>query len=106
MSKLIKIFAGCTATIAMAACSSIPERTGSFYECNRGTKLNVNYLKDGALVRVNGGRPMSLRQVSSNRGTAYENNNGVRLHRQGNNVTWNTAARSAPETCRTVITPF
>lgn len=105
MDKLNIITAG-VAALALTACSSIPERTGSFYECNRGTKLNVNYLKNSAIVRVDNGRPMSLRQVSSNSGTAYESNNGVRLHRQGNNVTWNTAARTAPETCRTVNTPF
>ncbi|WP_033074488.1 MliC family protein [Sphingopyxis sp. MWB1] len=106
MNKLMTIATGALTAVALAACSSVPERTGSFYECDRGTKLNVNYLKDSALVRVNGKRAIPLRQVASNRGTVYENHNGLRLERHGNSVTWNTAARSAAETCRTVITPF
>lgn len=105
--KMTMLIAASGAAMAMlGACSSLPARTGSFYECDRGTKLNVNYGPKGALVRVNGGRTYTLRSVPSNEGTAYENKSGLRLHRVGNTVTWNTAMRSAPESCRVVATPF
>lgn len=106
MNKMMMIAVGGAAVAALGACSSLPARTGSFYECDRGTRLNVNYLSNGALVRVNGGRTLTLRTVASNSGAAYENKSGARLYRDGNQVTWNTALRSAPETCRVVATPL
>ncbi len=39
-------------------------------------------------------------------GQAYENKSGARLYRNGNEVTWNTAARTAPESCRPVNRPM
>ncbi|MDZ3831787.1 MAG: MliC family protein [Sphingopyxis sp.] len=106
MTRMMTIVAGGAVMLAMAACSSVPARTGSFYECNGGTKLNVNYVKDGALVRVNGGRTLALRAVPSNSGSSYENKTGARLHRDGNMVSWNTAARTAAESCKVIMTPF
>jgi hypothetical protein len=93
-------------TLAVAACSSVPRNTGTSYECNRGTRLKVDYVGDGAIVRVNGGRTMVLKATPANRGQIYENKMGVRLQRNGNDVTWNTALRSAPESCRVVYTPL
>lgn len=94
------------AILALAACSSVPRQTGTAYECDRGTRLNVNYVGDGAIVRVNGGQTMVLKSTPANSGQIYENKNGARLHRQGNGVTWNTALRSAPESCRAIATPL
>ena len=104
--KTRAIFAAGAAILALAACSSAPRNTGTSYECNRGTKLKVDYVGDGAIVRVNGGRTMVLKSTPANSGQIYENKSGVRLHRQSNDVTWNTALRSAPESCRVVYTPM
>ena len=38
-------------------------------------------------------------------GAMYENGAGWRLHTKGNEAMWNTALRSAPETCRQVMVP-
>jgi len=92
-------FAAGAAILALAACSSVPPR-------NTGTRLKVDYVGDGAIVRVNGGRTLVLKSTPANRGQIYENKSGVRLQRNGNEVTWNTAARSAPERCRVVYTPL
>lgn len=51
-------------------------------------------------------RSMVLKQTPSTGGPVYENNTGARLQRNGNEVVWNTAARTAPETCRVVYTPL
>ena len=100
-------FAAGAAILALAACSSVPPRnTGTSYDCNRGTKLKVDYVGNTAIVRVNGGRTLVLKSTPANRGQIYENKSGVRLQRNGNEVTWNTAARSAPERCRVVYTPL
>ena len=100
-------FAAGAAILALAACSSVPPRnTGTSYECNAGTRLKVDYVGDGAIVRVNGRRTVVLKSTPANRGQIYENKSGVRLQRNGNEVTWNTAARSAPERCRVVYTPL
>ncbi|HJS11313.1 MliC family protein [Sphingopyxis sp.] len=106
MNKTIAIFVAATAALAVAGCSSVPRNTGTSYECSSGTRLNVNYLRDGALVRVNGGMTMVLKSTPANRGEIYENKKGARLQRSGNGVTWNTALRSAPESCRAIATPL
>lgn len=103
MNKMVATLA---AALAVAGCSSIPRNTGTSYECDRGTRLKVDYVGNGAIVRVNGGRTMMLKSTPANSGQIYENKQGVRLHRQGNGVTWNTALRSAPENCRAVATPL
>lgn len=95
------------AVIVLAGCASTPpQSSGTSYGCNRGTRLTVHYLGNGAIVRVNGGRTMTLKSTPANTGQIYENRSGARLHRQGNEVTWNTAARSAPESCRVAYTPL
>jgi|SRR5690606_29705424 len=104
--KRTSVFAAGTAALALAACSSVPRNTGTSYECDRGSRLKVDYVGDGAIVRVNGGRTMVLKSTPANRGQIYENKSGARLQRNGNDVTWNTALRSAPERCRTVHTPL
>ena len=106
MTMRMHIAAAAVSALALAGCASVPARTGTSYECSGGTRLTVNYLGNGALVRVNGGRTMTLAPTPANNGQIYENKRGVRLHRQGNQVTWNTALRSAPETCRVVATPL
>ena len=104
--KPTAIFAAGAAVLALAACSSVPRNTGTSYECNRGTKLKVDYVGNTAIVRVNGRGSMVLKQTPSTGGAAYENKTGARLQRNGNDVTWNTALRSAPESCRVVYTPL
>lgn len=95
-----------TGALAVAGCSSVPRNTGTSYECSGGTRLKVDYVGDGAIVRVNGGRTMVLKSTPANSGQVYENRTGARLARSGNDVTWNTALRSAPESCRAVYTPM
>ena len=100
------ILAMCAAAgaVTLAGCMTAPPATlGTPYACDRGTQLQVSYLGEGALVRINGGRAVALRATPSNGASVYEGR-GNRLARDGNTVTWNTAARSAPETCRAVNT--
>jgi len=105
MRTTILVVAG-AAILSLAACSSVPRNTGTSYDCSGGTKLKVDYVGNTAIVRVNGMRSMVLKQTPSNSGQIYENKSGARLHRNGNDVTWNTALRSAPESCRVVYTPM
>ncbi len=100
------VFAAGAAVLALAACSSVPRNTGTSYDCNRGTKLKVDYVGNTAIVRVNGRGSLVLKQTPSTGGAVYENKKGARLQRNGNDVTWNTALRSAPESCRVVYTPM
>lgn len=99
-------FAAGAAMCALAACSSVPRNTGTSYDCSGGTRLKVDYVGNGALVRINDGRTIMLKSTPANTGRIYENKSGVRLQRDGNEVTWNTALRSAPESCRAVYTPL
>lgn len=104
--KSTTVLTAAAALLALAACSSVPRNTGTSYDCNRGTKLKVDYVGNTAIVRVNGRGSMVLKQTPSTGGAVYENKKGARLQRNGNEVTWNTALRSAPESCRTVYTPL
>ncbi|MBB6426538.1 MliC family protein [Sphingopyxis sp. JAI128] len=104
--KTITVYTTAITLLALTACSSMPRNTGTSYDCNRGTKLKVDYIGNGAIVRVNGRNSMVLKQTPSTGGAVYENKKGARLQRNGNEVTWNTALRSAPESCRTVNTPL
>lgn len=106
MKNIYAIFIAGTAALSLAACSSVPRNTGTSYECNRGTRLKVDYVGEGAIVRINGGGTLVLKSTPANRGQIYENKTGVRLQRNGNDVTWNTALRSAPESCRVINTPL
>lgn len=104
MNKGIAVAA--VAALALAGCASVPRNTGTSYECSGGTRLKVDYVGNGALVRVNGGRTLVLKSTPANSGQIYENKTGARLARNGNEVTWNTALRTAPESCRPVYTPL
>jgi len=107
MFKALSIAVVAATTLAVAGCASVPPRnTGTTYECSAGTRLKVDYVGDGAIVRVNGRQTVVLKSAPSNRGQIYENKTGARLARNGNQVTWNTAARNAPESCRAVVTPL
>jgi len=103
MNKTILILG---AVLALAGCSSVPRNTGTSYDCSGGTKLKVDYVGDSAIVRVNGRRSLVLKQTPSNAGAVYENRTGARLAHNGNDVMWNTAARTAAESCRVVYTPL
>ena len=104
--KIAVLFAAGAAILALAACSSVPRNTGTSYDCSGGTKLKVDYVGSTAIVRVNGMRSLVLKQTPSTGASVYENKTGARLQRNGSDVTWNTALRSAPESCRVVYTPL
>ena len=101
-NKTILVLAAFAAAL-LSGCMTTPARLGTTYECDRGTRLQVSYLREGALVRVNGGLAIPFKQTPSNAGEVYESG-ANRLARSGNMVTWNTAARTAPETCRAINT--
>src|SRR3546814_4826657 len=97
----------CSSDLIVAGCASVPPRnTGTSYDCDRGTRLKVDYVGDGATVRVNGRQTAVPKSTPANRGQVYENKTGARPQRSGNPATWNTVARSALETCRVVMTPL
>lgn len=104
--KAIVALAAAGTALTLAGCESVPRNSGTSYACSAGTTLKVDYVGNGAIVRINGRRTVTLRQTPSNRGPVYENRSGMRLERSGNGVVWNTAARSAPENCRVVYTPL
>lgn len=95
LSALAALTAGCM--------TDRPVHTGTSYSCSAGTELRVDYLRNGALVSVNGARSIPFKQTPSNSGAVYENG-AMRLARSGNTVTWNTEKRSAAETCQVVNT--
>lgn len=94
------------AALLLSACMSVGgPGVSTYYECDRGTRLKVDYAGDRALVSVNGGRPEAMRSTPAASGAIYENSAGWLLHTKGNEAMWNTALRSAPETCRQVVVP-
>lgn len=105
MKKFASLPLAILSVIGVSGCMTTgqPANMGTTYECDRGTRLQVSYLKNGALVRVNGARAIPFKQTPSNQGEVYENA-ASRLARNGNKVTWNTGLRSAPETCRVINT--
>lgn len=105
MTKASLILSVGLGTVLLAGCmtSPNPASVGTTYECDRGTRLQVSYFQESALVRINGARAIPFKETPSNSGSIYENG-ARRLARDGNVVTWSTAARIAPETCRVVNT--
>jgi len=102
----IKLAAPAAGALLLSACMSVGgPGVSTYYECDRGTRLKVDFMGDRALVSVNGGRPEAMRSAPAASGAMYENRAGWRLHTKGNEATWNTALRSAPETCRQVVVP-
>jgi hypothetical protein len=94
------------AALALAGCASVGgPGTSTFYECDRGTRLKVDYRQGGALVSVNGGSAQLLRATPAASGSAYENRAGWRLHEKGGEALWNSSTRAAPENCRQVRVP-
>mgnify|MGYP002784399393 CR=1 FL=1 len=92
--------------LVLSGCASVGgPGVSTYYECDRGTRLKVDYRDGGALVSVNGGRAERLRATPAASGSAYENAAGWRLHEKGGTAVWNTSARTAPESCRTVTLP-
>lgn len=94
------------ALLLLSACMSVGgPGVSTYYECDRGTRLKVDFVGDGALVGVNGERARRMRSAPAASGAMYENRAGWRLHTKGNEAMWNTALRSSPETCRQVMVP-
>ncbi len=106
MMHAMKIAGPAIAALLLSACMSVGgPGVSTYYECDRGTRLKVDFRGDRALVSVNGGRPEAMRSAPAASGAMYENRAGWRLHTKGNEATWNTALRSAPESCRQVVVP-
>lgn len=104
MSNLYKFAVlGAFAALTAGCMTDRPARTGTTYSCSAGTQLRVDYMRNSALVSINGARSIPFKQTPSNSGAVYENG-PMRLARSGNTVTWNTAQRSAPETCHVLNT--
>lgn len=104
--KRFRTLAAAGGFAALIGCASVGgPGVSTYYECDRGTRLKVDFVRDGALVSVNGDRARPLRQVASASGAAYENGSGWRLHTKAGEAVWNTAARSASESCREVAVP-
>ena len=102
----IKFVALGGAALLLSACMSVGgPGVSTYYECDRGTRLKVDFMGDRALVSVNGGRAEAMRSAPAASGAMYENRAGWRLHTRGNEAMWNTALRSSPETCRQVTVP-
>ncbi len=79
--------------------------SSTFYECSMGTRLQVDFINNAALVQINGARALAMRATPSTQGQVYEGAGGRRLAVNGGDVRWNTADRSAPETCRSIQVP-
>ncbi|MBL9067956.1 MAG: MliC family protein [Sphingopyxis sp.] len=102
----IKLAAPAAAALLLSACMSVGgPGVSTYYECDRGTRLKVDFMGDRALFSVNGGRAEAMRSAPAASGAMYENRAGWRLHTKGNEATWNTALRLAPESCRQVVVP-
>lgn len=100
------VIAGLAATLLSGCMQPIGTPGGSlFYECDRGTRLRVDYRDRVAIVRVNDGQTVAMRSAPAVEGESYEGRSGQRLQRNGGTVRWNTAARTAPETCRQILIP-
>jgi len=94
--------------LGLSGCMTNPpgaDRTAAIYSCSGGTRLSVNFLDNGALVGVNGARRVPFRSTPANSGQIYEGPRGQRLAVDGGSITWNTAARSAAETCSPTVQP-
>ena len=104
--RRIKFVALTGAALGLSACMSVGgPGVSTYYECDRGTRLKVDFMGDRALVSVNGGRAEAMRSAPAASGAMYENRAGWRLHTRGIEAMWNTALRSAPETCRQAVVP-
>jgi len=102
----LKFAAVGSAALLLSACMSVGgPGVSTYYECDRGTRLKVDFMGDRALVSVNGGRPEAMRSTPGARGGIYKNGPGGGRNTKGNEAMWNTALRSAPETCRQVVVP-
>jgi membrane-bound inhibitor of C-type lysozyme len=101
MRKTIAIAA--LATLA-AACAPVGGPGAStFYACDRGTMLRVDFTDRAAFVRVNGGEALRLPQEPAASGTSYMTPQHS-LRTRGSEAMW-SVGRMAPEQCRQVAVP-
>jgi hypothetical protein len=88
----------------LAGCQSVGGPGVSTYlECNRGTRLKVDYVRNHALVSIAGRRPIALKQVPAVGGSMYERQ-VYRLHMTGNGAQW-TDSRMPSQSCSRVAVP-
>src|SRR3546814_18293552 len=101
MFKTLPVAVVAATTLAVAGCASVPPRnTGTTYACSAGTRLKVDYVGDGAIVRVNGRQTVVHKSTPSNHGRLYENKHGAPLPRHGHPPTRNTAPPTPTHTSR------
>lgn len=92
--------------LALAAGACVPKGgpgTSTFYECDRGTMLRVDFTDRAAFVYVNGGERLRLPQERAASGTSYMTPQHS-LRTRGSEATW-AVGRMAPEQCRQVAVP-
>lgn len=92
--------------LLLGACQSVGgPGVSSYFDCRNSKMLKVTYVKNGALVEVDNGRPIMLKSVPGIGGASYENRGGYRLRVMGDTATWNGPTREAPYTCSSVAVP-
>lgn len=105
MNKKLLLTAISASALTMTGCMTTGgPGTSTYLECDRGTRLQVDYMGNSAVVRVNGGPRILLRQTPAASGTSYEGG-GYALREHQGTVMWNGPTREAPYTCRQVIVP-
>lgn len=105
MTKRLIIAAATSGLFALSGCMTTSgPGSSTYFECDRGTRLQVDYMGNSAIVRVNGGPRILLRQTPAASGTAYEGR-GYALREHQGTVTWNGPTREAPYSCSRVMVP-
>ncbi len=96
-----------TAGAALAALAGCVPKGGpgasTYFECDRGTKLQVDFAGETAFVRVNGAKPLRLPAVQAASGGRYSSGTHE-FWNKGNTATW-TVGRMVSEQCRQVVLP-
>lgn len=75
----------------------------TYFECERGTRLKVDYLSNGAFVGIDGRKAIPLKQVPAVSGTAYESRQ-YQLQVQGGGARW-IDSRLPAQSCSQVRVP-
>lgn len=89
----------------LAGCQSIGGPGAStYYDCDRSFRLKVDFLGNKAIVSVNDGPAVSLRETAVASGASYEGG-GNRLITKGDEAIWTSLTREAPYKCQTVAVP-
>ena len=99
-----KMIVAAAALAALAGC--VPKGgpgASTYFECDRGTKLQVDFAGQTAFVRVNGADPLRIPAMQAASGARYSSGTHE-LWTKGDTATW-TVGRMVPEQCRQVVLP-